>query len=132
MAALIPGNIKPGQGKLLISEPFLQDNYFKRTVVLLGSHNEEGSFGFILNKELDIPLCDLVKDLPENKTKVFLGGPVQRDNLFYVHSLGDIIENSIEIGKGIFWGGDFSTLSDLIKRNEISRKQVRFFVGYSG
>lgn len=132
MSGLIPGKIKPGQAKLLISEPFMQDAYFKRTVVLLASHNEEGSFGFILNKELDIPLCDLIKELPEAKTKVFLGGPVQRDNLFYIHSVGDIIENSIAIGKGIFWGGNFDALQSLIERNEIGSKQIRFFVGYSG
>ncbi|MEW6467545.1 MAG: YqgE/AlgH family protein [Bacteroidota bacterium] len=132
MSGLIPGNIEPGQGKLLIAEPFLKDTYFRRTVVLLAAHNEEGSFGFILNKELEISLCELIKDLPDVKTKVFLGGPVQRDNLFYIHSLGDIVENSVEIGGGIYWGGDFETIKSLIRRNEVSRKQVRFFIGYSG
>jgi putative transcriptional regulator len=42
-------NIKPAKGQVLLAEPFLNDPYFKRTVIFLCEHNQEGSFGFVLN-----------------------------------------------------------------------------------
>ncbi len=58
---------KPSQGTLLISEPFMNDSYFKRSVVLLSEHDEKGSVGFILNKLTDIALNKAVEDFPEFK-----------------------------------------------------------------
>ena len=46
-------SVDPGIGKILVSEPFLLDSYFKRSVILLGEHSEEGTVGFILNKQTD-------------------------------------------------------------------------------
>ena len=42
------------RGKILISEPFLTDSFFSRSVVYLTDHTDEGSVGFIINKSLDI------------------------------------------------------------------------------
>jgi len=42
-------DISPKKGLILIAEPFLSDVYFKRSIVLLTEHNEEGSIGFVLN-----------------------------------------------------------------------------------
>ena len=58
-------NLKPSKGKILISEPLLADNYFKRSVVLLAEHNEEGSFGIIMNKPIDNKFNEIVTDFPE-------------------------------------------------------------------
>lgn len=38
-------NLLPAQGSILISEPFLQDAYFQRSVVLLVEHNTQGRWG---------------------------------------------------------------------------------------
>ena len=46
-------DVLPEKGKVLVSEPFLQDAYFKRSVVLLTEHNEEGSLGFVLNNPIE-------------------------------------------------------------------------------
>src|SRR5213592_5254116 len=54
---------KPGRGRLLVSEPYLPDPYFERTVVLLCEHNEEGSFGFVLNKPSILKLPEVMEDL---------------------------------------------------------------------
>ena len=56
--------IKPTRGKLLISEPFLMDDYFKRSVVLLAEHNKDGTFGLILNKPIDVSINHVLKDVP--------------------------------------------------------------------
>lgn len=122
----------PKRGRLLISEPFLADPYFKRTVVLLCEHNAEGSFGFVLNKFVDVSVNELVDDLPEIQTRISMGGPVKSGNLYYIHTMGDRLANSLEIVDGVFMGGDFEMLKELIKLGKVTNEHVRFFVGYSG
>jgi len=125
-------NLKPTKGKILISEPFLVDYYFKRSVVLLAEHNEEGSFGLIINKPVDIILSDVLKDFPIFDTPVFLGGPVKTDSLYFIHTLGNNIEGSLEITKGLFWGGEIEHVKELITIGKIQPNEIKFFVGYSG
>lgn len=122
----------PAVGRLLISEPFLEDPNFKRSVVLLCDHDHEGSFGFVLNRSLDIRLEDLMEAAPDTDAGVSLGGPVQNDALFYIHTLGQRIDNSIPIMDDLYMGGDMESLQELLKTGEADRSNVRFFVGYSG
>jgi putative transcriptional regulator len=124
--------LEPAVGRLLISEPFLEDPNFKRTVVLLCDHNEEGSFGFVLNRALDLRVGDFMDDVPDTDAIVSFGGPVQNDGLFYIHTLGERIPNSIPVMNGLFMGGDFESLRELLGTGEANRTNVRFFVGYSG
>ncbi len=72
------------KGNLLISAPFLND-VFKRSVILLAEHNEEGTVGFILNKPTEYKLDQIIDDFPEFDATVFLGGPVQQDSLNFIH-----------------------------------------------
>lgn len=125
-------NIKPAKGKILISEPFLGDYYFKRSVVLLAEHNNEGSFGLIINKPVDIQLSDVLKDFPQFDAQVYLGGPVDTDSLYFIHTLGSQVENSMEISKGLFWGGDIEQVKEMILLGKIHPSDIKFFVGYSG
>lgn len=124
--------INPAKGTVLISEPFLDDDYFKRSVILLCEHNEEGTFGFVLNNYIDIALTDLIEDLPAFDTRISIGGPVNSDNLFYLHTLGENIPGSIEVFDGIYMGGSFEVLQVALESGTLQRDQVRFFVGYSG
>jgi putative transcriptional regulator len=125
-------NIKPSAGKLLIAEPFLDDPYFKRSVVLLTEHNENGSIGFILNKPIEIKLKDAIGELPPIDSNIHLGGPVARETLHFLHTEGELIDGSLEIMQGLFWGGNFETLKKLIEQDKIKPESVKFFVGYSG
>jgi putative transcriptional regulator len=125
-------NIKPSPGKLLIAEPFLDDPYFKRSVVLLTEHNENGSIGFILNKPIEIKLKDAVGELPPLDSNIHLGGPVARETLHFLHTEGELIDGSLEIMQGLFWGGNFETLKKLIEQDKIKPESIKFFVGYSG
>jgi putative transcriptional regulator len=130
---LKPANIlEPAKGRLLIADPFMDDPYFRRTVVLICEHNDEGSFGFVLNKYIDVKLEDLVDDLPNIDGRVSLGGPVQNSNLFFIHKLGDAIDESLELSPGLYMGGDFEQLRDKISLGMVHGDTVRFFVGYSG
>jgi len=124
--------LKPKKGKLLIAEPALTgDVSFNRSVVLLAEHNEEGSVGFILNKPLDFDVSDLVQEI-QVPFQVFNGGPVEQDNLYFIHKVPHLINDSIEISHGIYWGGDFERTIELINSQEINDQDIRFFLGYSG
>lgn len=119
-------------GKLLVAEPFMIDPYFRRAVVLLCEHNEEGSVGFILNKKTEMKVTDLIPTFPEFDAEIFYGGPVQTDTLHYVHNVGTMLEDSIKLTDGVYWGGDFESLQFLITSGLIEPHNIRFFVGYSG
>lgn len=123
---------KPEQGKLLLSEPFSQDPNFKRTVVLLATHNEEGSVGFVLNRPMELKLEQIIDEFESSELPVWDGGPVQRDSLFYIHTLGDAIPESIHITGDLYWSGNFETVKALVKGNKFSENEIRFFIGYSG
>ena len=124
--------LQPTAGRLLVSEPSLQDFYFRKSVILLAEHNEDGSFGLIINKPVDVKLNEVVSDFPEFPAKIFLGGPVKTDSLFFIHSRPEKIENSMKILKGIYWGGDIVQVHDLIRQKELSPDDIRFFIGYTG
>jgi putative transcriptional regulator len=124
--------LSPRAGRLLIAEPFLHDGFFKRAVVLLAEHSEKGSVGFILNKPLDVLVHEAVPDFPHYHSLTLFGGPVQRDQLYYIHTLGDKIEGSAPIAKDLWWLGDFEQIKELIAKKEIRPDQLRFFIGYAG
>lgn len=123
---------KPKKGNLLIAEPsIIGDISFNRSVVLLADHTTEGSIGFILNKPFDFGITDLVQDIHVD-FKVYNGGPVEQDNLYFIHQIPELIPNSIEISNGIYWGGDFSAIIELINAEKVTSNEIRFFLGYSG
>ena len=125
-------SIKPKKGNLLIAEPsIIGDMSFNRSIVLLADHNTDGSIGFILNKPLEYTIHDLVPGIDAD-FKVYNGGPVEQDNLYFIHKVPELIPNSIEISLGIFWGGDFSKVAELIADKKLNKKHIRFFLGYSG
>ena len=122
----------PAPGILLIADPFLKDPNFKRTVVFLCEHQDEGSFGFVLNKNYDYTLNELVSGLDDLRLPVYLGGPVQMDTIHFLHQYPAQIPGGTEVAKGIFWGGDFETALQLIRNGEADSSKIRFFIGYSG
>ncbi len=125
-------SLQPSKGHLLIAEPsIIGDVSFNRSVVLLADHSDQGSIGFIMNKPLDYVLSDLVPEV-ESEFKIYNGGPVEQDNLYFIHKVPHLIPNSVEISSGIYWGGDFSVVSSLIEENKITPNEIRFFLGYSG
>jgi len=121
----------PEAGNVLLSEPFMDDPYFGRKVVLLCEHNEEGSFGFVLNNYIDIDLNEVMDDLPSLKARISVGGPVKNSNLYYIHTRADI-PDSVPVVDGVYMGGDFDLIKSMIQRGELPGSQIRFFIGYSG
>ena len=116
----------------MIAEPFLKDPNFLRTVVFLCEHEAEGTVGFVLNKLYEKKLGDLMSDFDDTSIPVYVGGPVQMDSIHFLHEYPDLISGGQEVMPGVYWGGNFETLSILIKTNSIDLNKVRFFIGYSG
>jgi putative transcriptional regulator len=123
--------IAPEKGRLLISEPFLPDPNFERTVVLLCEHNAEGSFGFVLNKPSLLSAGDVMDELANFKDQIYVGGPVQQDTLHFIHRNPEI-ENGSEILDGIYWGGTFEKVLSLADIHQLDPSIIKFFLGYSG
>ncbi len=120
------------QGQILIAKPLLNDGGFKRTVILLAEHNENGSLGFILNKPMHLTLKDVLPGMDGLKIPVYYGGPVAQNQLFYVHTAGKEISDSLHIQQNYYWSGNFTEIIDLLKNRRLNPSQIRFFIGYSG
>ncbi len=119
-------------GKLLIADPFLRDPNFMRSVVFICEHKDEGSFGFVLNRKYDHLLGELISGLEASDFPVYYGGPVQADTIHFLHQCPDLIPGGISVTDKICWGGDFETVVGLIKTNRLTKRDIRFFIGYSG
>jgi len=123
--------VQPGAGILLIADPFLKDPNFLRSVVFLCEHKEEGSIGFVLNRQFENTLDELIPELVGHKIAVYYGGPVQQDTIHFLHQYPDI-PGGLEVLKGVYWGGDFDKVIELIKTDGINPDKIRFYIGYSG
>jgi len=124
--------IKPKQGLVLVSEPFAPDSIFSRSVILLAEHNEEGSVGFILNKPFNRKISDFSTEFGNFDMNVSLGGPVESEHIYYIHTYGEKIPGSIHIKDNLFWGGEFRVVQTMSEIGKLDENKIRFFVGYSG
>jgi len=125
-------SLKPTQGNLLLSEPFMLDSNFERSVILLCEHNTEGTLGFILNNPTALNLSDVIEDIENKNFKIFIGGPVASENLFFIHQAYDKFQSGHHIIEDVYLGNDFEKLIFLIKENLILPNEVKLFFGYSG
>ena len=124
--------IKPKQGLVLVSEPFAPDSIFSRSIILLAEHNEEGSVGFILNKPFNRKISDFSSEFGSFDMNVSLGGPVESEHIYYIHTYGEKIPGSIHIKGNLFWGGEFRVVQTMSEIGKLDENKIRFFVGYSG
>lgn len=119
-------------GTVLLAEPFMWDAHFKRSAVLIVEHRRDGDVGFIMNKPIKMEIDELVGYFPPFEAEVYYGGPVATDTVHFIHNVGDLIEDSVEVAQGVYWGGDFEKLKFLVTMEMVKPENVKFFVGYSG
>ena len=122
--------VSPAQGILLIANPFLKDPNFMRTVIFLCDHQDEGTFGFVLNKKYHKSLDELLPGMEDHKIPVYYGGPVQMETIHFLHQYPVI--GGEQVMKGVYWGGNFEALLDMIRAADVEPDRIRFFIGYSG
>ena len=120
------------KGFVLFAEPTVQhDLTFSRSVILIVEQNENGIVGFIINKKTDYYTIDLIPELNIN-FPIYNGGPVEKENIYFIHKIQSLIKNSIKIKDNLYWGGNFDLVVELINENKIKNNEIKFFLGYSG
>ena len=124
--------IKPSAGKLLVSEPFLKDPNFQRSVVLIAEHSDAGTLGFVLNHKSNLLLSDILPELEDIHFPVYFGGPVGTDTLHIIHRCYEKMNEGEEIAPGLYYGANLETLRVLAEAGNLREDEVKFFVGYSG
>lgn len=122
----------PKAGRFLISEPFMNDPNFRRTVVLIVEKDEGGTLGFVMNRPLEVKIHEVMEGVSVFDAPIFLGGPVGHNTFHFVHRLGDKIPDGVEIAENVFWGGNFESLKACLNQGLIEEKDILFFIGYSG
>jgi len=122
---------EPSRGDLLISEPFLNDPNFERTVILICEHNEQGTFGLVLNKKTDLLIEDVLTEEVKFDGILNLGGPVEQNTLHFVHRKQNL-EGAIDLGNGLGWSGDFEEVKEKLNLGVINEEDIQFYLGYSG
>lgn len=125
-------DFKPHSGQLLLSEPFLGDPNFRKSVVLLCEHEAEGSVGFVLNKPMEAGTDEVIPGLLTVSFPLYYGGPVEQNTLHFIHRVGKLVDNSVSIAPDLFWGGDIEQVEELILSKRAGLNDFRFFIGYSG
>ena len=124
-----------GKGHFLIANPVLPDPNFSRTVVLLCNHDDQGSFGLVINRSAPINAKEVFEEMGVMNSpsgKIYMGGPVSPSQVFYLcHSKTPLPELDV-ICDGIYLGMNWELLENLLKRVEDPEKNIRFYMGYSG
>lgn len=119
-------------GQLLISEPFLPDYNFERSVVLLTDHRDPGTIGFILNRPIATDTNELLPGRFSVNFPCYYGGPVETSGVHFIHCCPIPLSESIPIVNGFYRGGNVDQLADWIERKLVKPEWFRFFMGYSG
>ena len=121
------------KGDFLIADPsIINDDQFNRSIIIITSSSiEDEIVGLIINKPLNYKLQDIIPEIKIN-FKIFDGGPVNKDNLYFIHTKNHLIPNSIKINESLYWSGDFKTIVDLVNTKQITCEDIKFFLGYTG
>lgn len=119
-------------GSVLVSEPLLQDYFFRRSVVLIIDHNEKGTLGVVVNKPIYIDINEVISDFASKLFPLFSGGPVAIDRVFFLHQLGDEISESEKIAGHVFWSGNEQEIAAYFRNPTFDESKIRAFLGYSG
>jgi putative transcriptional regulator len=118
------------RGQLLIAGPALLDPNFRRTVVLICAHSDEGALGLVLNRPSDLEVDNAVPELAEalgGEGQLWVGGPVQENSVVLLAEFVDPGESLLVTGDlGLVTDG--ATLDDLAVRT----RRLRAYLGHSG
>jgi len=121
------------KGDILIADPsIINDNQFNRSSIIVTSSSIENEVvGLIINKKLNYNLQDVVPEI-KSHFDVYDGGPVNKDNLYFIHNNNQLIPNSIKLRENLYWSGDFNSVIELINSKKINSENIKFCLGYTG
>ncbi|TNF93458.1 MAG: YqgE/AlgH family protein [Gammaproteobacteria bacterium] len=124
--------------QLLIAMPALQDPSFSHTVSYICEHNEEGAMGLVINRPLGITVSELFEQIEidinptseHTKQQVYLGGPVQQERGFVLHTLTHDWDSTLQITDNLA----ITTSLDILKAIASGEGPENFLLalGYAG
>lgn len=119
-------------GDYLIADPsIIGDLSFHRSVVLITAIENRSPMGFVINKAFDFDLSDVLPEV-EKSFPLYYGGPVENDQLFFVHTQKILFPDCKTITDGLYFGGRLSIALKAIADEQLTPRNSRFFLGYSG
>jgi len=118
------------RGQLLLAGPSLVDPNFRRSVVLIGEHNDDGALGVVLNRPTELAVEEVVPPLARlagDGARVFLGGPVRPSDAVVLAEFDEDGRTDLPVlgGIGFLMGEIDPSAGERIRR-------VRVFAGYAG
>lgn len=118
-------------GMVLLATEQLQDHNFDRGVVLICLHSNEGTYGLVLNRPSHMPLSEIFDGFQgkDVKREIFIGGPVQQEELQILQISESPVESAYRIVPGVYMGGKWDSISQMIDTDPAT---TRLFLGYSG
>ncbi len=116
------------KGKLLVASPSMSDNRFYKAVILITNHDEKGAVGVIINKNSAHKFVHIIKSIDANydesrinlgdqQINIVLGGPVNSNSLFIIHSPDYKVRDTQKITDTIHMTNQLNILSDLANNN---------------
>ncbi len=120
------------KGSLLLSEPFMEDPNFKRTVILITEHDKDGTLGLILNRPTIFTVNQMIGNFPHISAFMNYGGPIDPERLNFLHAYPDLISEGFEIIPNVYWNGNFEELKENVKAKKVLPQNILFFSGYAG
>ncbi|MCZ2222949.1 MAG: YqgE/AlgH family protein [Chitinophagales bacterium] len=119
-------------GKILVSSPTMDDENFKNAIIFIVEHNEKGAIGFIINKLFKRSLNELSEFSSSRSFPLYVGGPVDKEHLFFIHCKNSLIDNGSLIMDNIYFGGNFNQVIAEINNKNLSTMDIKIFIGYCG
>lgn len=134
--AAMPDGFLPGQ--LLIAMPGITDPRFERAVILICAHDAEHAMGVAVNRPLEgVNVLDLLDkleiryDARAPRDPVLLGGPVERERGFVLHTDDFTSEGALAIGDGVTLTGSRAALVAMASGDDRPRRSL-LALGYAG
>ncbi len=125
-------HIPPRSGRILIAQPELTDPFCKRTVIFMVQHDKDGTMGFIINRQLNLSLSSIIVGFPDIDVNISVGGPVSPETINFLHTFGDVVPNSYNVGNGVYLNGDIEAIKGLAIAGKLTKENFRVFIGYAG
>ena len=114
-------NNKVKKGSIIFSQPLMKDPNFQRSLIFICEHNNEGSFGYVLNEKINPQNLNLELN-NEIIKNLYLGGPVEKSYLNFIHNI-ETISNSNKIISDVFLGGD---IDELVNNNVYNESEFKY------
>lgn len=123
--------------KCLIATPAIKDPLFASSLVYMCEHNENGSMGLVVNHPTEQNLNEIFgqldikcKDETIRNQPVYIGGPVQLEQGFILHTESGGWQKSIEVSAGIY----LTSSIDILRAIAAGKGPIEYLVmlGFSG